>query len=101
MACKDRAEDAGAIDVHDSHRVSWYFAFVYLRDPGGKGQDAITGYRKNQTGSCGDRGGSSLHKSEAVSITERQGCGRAITKIRPTTAMTVMKMLGPLPNAIA
>lgn len=62
MAGKDRAEDGGTIDVHESHRVSsrWQFAFVYLTDPEGKGQDTITGYGKDEAGGNACTRGQSL-----------------------------------------
>ena len=38
---------------------------------------------------------------KVVSIVERQGYGKGYTMVKPITAITVMKTLAPLPNAIA
>jgi len=75
------------------------FVFVDLTDPGGEGQDTITGHSKNQAGCSDDCNAGTLRK--AVSVIERWCEKIGFTKIKPSTAMMVMKTLGPLPNARA
>ena len=62
MAGEDRAEDAGTEDIHDRHCVSWLFVFVYLTDPGGEGQDTVTGHGEDKTGGSNDHSGSALRR---------------------------------------
>lgn len=68
MAGEDRAEDAGAEDVHDRYGVSRLFAIVNLADPGGEGQDTVTGHGKNESRGSDDRDASTLGVVTTASI---------------------------------
>lgn len=101
MTGEDGAEEAGTEDVHDCHGVSRLFVAVDLANPGGEGQDTVTGHGKNKSGGSDDRDTSALCTGTIVSVAGRRDHGCEITKIKPNTAMIVMKTLGPLPNAMA
>ena len=102
MTGKDRAKEAGTEYVHHCYGISRLFVVVNLANPGGEGQDTVTGNGKNESGGSYDRDASALDTGTGVLITGRsKGHGNGFTKIRPRTAIIVMKILGPLPNAMA
>ena len=72
MTGDDCAKEGGTEDVHHRYRISWLFVFVNLTDPGGEGQNTITGHGKNETGRCNDRNAGALYNvmliTEAVRL---------------------------------